>query len=209
MDFVPVLAILEDVFLERALNFVAALFAVCLASSVEAEYERTYLPQVEGMEGIVQKKHLRFTAISLTPIALLADDRAGGRRAVLPVDAMEAHGADRFVGLRVHNDQDDLFIIAFLMTLDPLDLTGFGDGKIHREKLRDLLVVHPLDEEGDVLFRGWTKVEFPALQKYYATIVFRVLLHVIILSKSEFAGLGPWPKMKTSAFVQPRWFESS
>jgi hypothetical protein len=47
------------------------------------------------------------------------------------------------------------------------------------------------------------------LQKYYATIVFGSLLfHVIFLSRSEFAGRWPRPKMKTSAFVQPRWFES-
>jgi hypothetical protein len=38
--------------------------------------------------------------------------------------------------------------------------------------------------------------------------VFEALFHLIILSGCEFAGLRPWSKMKTSAFVQPRWFES-
>jgi hypothetical protein len=66
--------------------------------------------------------------------------------------------------------------------------------------LRDLLIVHPAHKKWDVIFCWWTKVEFPALEKYYATIVFGMLFHVIILSKSKFAGTAAEAKNENLGF---------
>ena len=221
--FIPVAAVLENVLLESAFLLVAALLAVSDTTRVERNRPGTDLVQVECVERIVEEQHFRFAAVAFFPVASVADHGARRRAAVLPVDAMEAHRADRLTRRLIHNNENDISILSSVEPLEPRGLGGLAHGYGRLEKPRHSLVVDPASEVGEVVLCGWAEIEMPSVEEHHVVVIFTattngvlaivialllLLFHGIILSRCEFAGALAVAKMKTSAFVQPRWFES-
>jgi len=211
--FIPVAAVLENVLLESAFLLVAALLAVSDTTRVERNRPGTDLVQVECVERIVEEQHFRFAAVAFFPVASVADHGARRRAAVLPVDAMEAHRADRLTRRLIHNNENDISILSSVEPLEPRGLGGLAHGYGRLEKPRHSLVVDPASEVGEVVLCGGgdrdaVRRGTPRRSYLYCydngvlAIVIALLLllfHGIILSRCEFAGALAVAKMKTSA----------
>lgn len=66
-DLVPILAILEVLGLESGFFPIAALLAIALAATVKSQGHRDDLAQIQGVEGIVEERHLGIRSVAFAP----------------------------------------------------------------------------------------------------------------------------------------------
>ena len=103
-------------------DFVPALFEASLAATIETEHGRADLSKIQRIERVIEKKHLRFGAVSFAPTAFLSDHRTRHREAVYMIYVMESHGADDFIIASQNNCKDYISIFSRRQSLVPRDL---------------------------------------------------------------------------------------
>ncbi len=168
-DDVPVATATKVLFNEPTLDLVSAMETVGQASFIEAIDPRGYLAEVKRIECIVEEDHFGIGAIPPAPAILLANERSSRRCAILPVDIVNAHRADRST-FDFHHE-DDVLAQLLRQTLHPLALTlklrRVDDG----QKLSDLGVVDPALQRRRILHRERPQRHFFPLKEYDVVFV--------------------------------------
>ncbi len=155
LDQVPALTLEKDLLLQHAFAHIAALLAVALAPPVVLDHHRLDLVEVESVEGVVEEKHLGFGAIALAPALLLADERAGRRHTIFPLDSVKTHGADR---LPISDNHEDKIVrLALVEVLEPPTLVRLHHRQVGAQVLRHLRVIHPPQQQRQITRQERTK----------------------------------------------------
>lgn len=88
---VPVLAVTEHRLTLLTFDLVATAETVVQTALVESDDVGVDPVEVQGIEGVLEERHLGITTKTLPPIFLLTDQRSCGGDPVNPVDLMEPH----------------------------------------------------------------------------------------------------------------------
>jgi hypothetical protein len=167
---VPVLAVAEPVSDTHAVLHIATLLQAVLRALVKAIRRRVDLPEVQGVEGIVEHEHLGFRAQALTPEILAADERTSLGSAMKVIDLVQAHDADDLTLSVVSDifgqtDREDDFRPVLRQTLVPGTLVGHSERVEGGEELRDVRIIDPDDDLLEIALEHGPDVDLWALAK--------------------------------------------
>ena len=110
--------------------------------------------EVELAEGVARPKAHRLGGVALAPMLLRADDDAGRRVRVDPVDRVDAGRPDR---LAIRLDHPEHGVVGFAELLQRVDLVVQGDRGAPSEVTRYLHIGEPGNEARWVAVVRWTQ----------------------------------------------------
>lgn len=121
---------------------IAALFTVGERAAIEGKNLGQDDMEVKRIEGEIEQKHLRFSAVAIAPELLLADHSTRNGIAIDEVDLMQTDRANELIAIDGHDSHGNILLILALV-FDPFVLFAGSDGEDAHEELRDFLIIHP------------------------------------------------------------------